>query len=92
MSDSSNLFIVFLAEVYLLKVGNDAFFLYTFWDDRITSVNSPCDEDLCRRSVEFLRDVLDDGMFREQWLVAHCNNISICFLYNEKWALTVISQ
>ena len=90
LAKCSDLVVVFLAELYLLKVGHDTFFSYAFWDHRVTSINTPGNENLCRRGIKFLRDVLDDWKVSENWLVAHFNMQSVICVSVRLNFLTVV--
>lgn len=69
-----NLLIVFRRELDLLKVGVDALLLDTLGDDRVSAVDSPCDEYLGSGGSELLGNLLDDRVLSQLGLANHYAN------------------
>lgn len=69
LSDLGHALVILLAELDLLEVRDNALLLNALWDDRVTAMDTPCDEDLGGGRVELFGD-RDDGWVLGQFGLA----------------------
>lgn len=72
VADGADLLVVFLAELNLLEVRDDARLLDTLRDDRVSAVCTPCNQNLGGGGAELFRDLLHDWVlgqlvFTDHW-------------------------
>lgn len=71
MPNRRDFFVIFLAQLNLFEVGYYPVFAYAARNNRVSSVHSPCEEYLCRRSTELMCNGLYDWIVCELRYARH---------------------